>query len=661
MLGCAWRVVTALLLVLSLALPAHGSESAQSEGASESEREVQMSVLLEPSSQRIQGEMIVRPPPLTGTFRLDPGLEISEALVDDRALFLQESAAGRYRLAMPPKAESLTLRWSGRLEAEDGRMVSPEGSLLAGDGGWYPQFAELGPFALHIEVQVPDGQRAVATGSLVEEPLVDDTGYRVRHFHPRTEWAELATGPWRERRQAVDGVRVRTLFPAELDDAHAETYLAHSGRYLAQFSERVGGYPYDSFTIAASPAPLGLAFPGFTLLGERVIPLPFIPHTSLAHELMHAWWGAGVRVDYPSGNWSEALTTYLADYHLDELRGEASDTRRRWLVDLAALPDTFDRPLADFRGSRDPAMRLLGYQHGAMLFHMLRQRIGDEAFDGGLKRFAARHMHQTASWDDLAVAFSEAADEELRDFLGAWRYKPGRPALSMTAVERRETETGWQVEGVLDQAGDHAPWPLLVPVVAETRSGPVRHDVALATRQAKFSLSYDAEPLSLTVDPDHDLLRQLDPAPFILRHVALHPESRLLVLPKALEAQGKEWVQQALGRPLAPVGEPALDGEAPLLVLGNDDEVANWLAGQALPEPSALLPALGEARMWTLPESRVAVVSAAEPDHLRRLVASLRHHQHRSYLVQDAEGATLEAGVWPLDEVGLRVEFSSSR
>ncbi len=655
----SWLVggISPLLLFLSwslaLALPAHGTEPV----LAERERDVRLTIRLEPSSQRIQGEMIVRPPPRTGTFRLDPGLEISEALVDDEALSLEPGAAGHYRLALPPGAESVTLRWRGRLEAEDGRLrVSPEGSLLT-NGGWYPRFTELGPFALHIEVQVPKGQRAVATGSLVEEPLADETGYRVRHYHPRTESIVLATGPWQERRQTVDGVRIRTLFPAELDDDHAEIYLAHSGRYLAQFSERVGDYPYDSFTIAASPAPLGLAFPGFTLLGERVIPLPFIPHTSLAHELMHAWWGAGVRVDYPSGNWSEALTTYLADYHLDELRGEARETRRRWLGDLAALPDTFDRSLVDFRGSRDPAMRLLGYQHGAMLFHMLRQRIGDQAFDAGLKRFAAGHMHATASWDDLAAAFSAEADENLRDFLGAWLHKPGRPALRITAVERRESEAGWQVEGVLEQMGGHAPWPLSVPMVVETSSGPVRHDVALETRQARFSLSYVAEPLSLAVDPDHDLLRQLDPAPFILRHVALHPESRLLVL----EAKGREWVQQALGRPLALVGDPSLDSEAPLLVLGDDDDVAAWLAEQALSESAADLAKQGEARMWTLPESRVAVVSAAEHGQLQRLVASLRHHQHRSYLVQDAEGDTLEVGIWPLDEADLRVDFSSTR
>ncbi|EWH00486.1 hypothetical protein Q427_19305 [Halomonas sp. BC04] len=57
----------------------------------------------------------------------------------------------------------------------------------------------------------------------------------------------------------------------------------------------------------------------------------------------------------------------------------------------------------------------------------------------------------------------------------------------------------------------------------------------------------------------------------------------------------------------------------------------------------------------------MAVVSAAEHGQLQRLVASLRHHQHRSYLVQDAEGDTLEAGIWPLDEADLHVDFSSTR
>src|SRR5699024_8765979 len=134
---------------------------------------------------------------------------------------------------------------------------------------------------------------------------------REHYHHPRSASIEVATGPWQLRERDVAGITLRTLFPATLDGAFADTYLTHAARYLEMFQARLGRFPFDSFTIAATPEPVGLAFPGFTLLGERVIPLPFIPHTSLAHEIMHAWWGTGVRLDHRQGNWSEALTTYL--------------------------------------------------------------------------------------------------------------------------------------------------------------------------------------------------------------------------------------------------------------------------------------------------------------------------------------------------------------
>ena len=42
--------------------------------------------------------------------------------------------------------------------------------------------------------------------------------------------------------------------------------------------------------------------------------LPFIRASSLGHEVLHNWWGNGVLVDYARGNWSEGLTTFMADY-----------------------------------------------------------------------------------------------------------------------------------------------------------------------------------------------------------------------------------------------------------------------------------------------------------------------------------------------------------
>ncbi|TFH85032.1 M1 family peptidase [Billgrantia azerbaijanica] len=643
-----WLIVILAGLLSALPLQAVAQDAAGVE------RSVTLRVRLDPARQALEAEMRLQPPPATGAFRLLPGLEVTAASADGAPLEVMQASDG-YQVTVPEEAEALTLHWHGSLTADDVPVrLSPAGSLLPGDIPWYPQFVERAnrePFALELEIQVPEGQRAVGSGSLRGEPQVDEHGYRVHHGHPRTRSVTVAAGPWRERTREVEGVRLRTLFPAELDEKFAERYLEQAASHLSRFVARLGPYPFESFTVATSPAPVGVAFPGFTLLGERVVPLPFIAETSLAHELMHGWWGVGIGVTPGTGNWSEALTTYLADYQLDERRGEGRATRRRWLTDLSALPDSRSLTLADFHGGPEPAHRLLGYQQGAMLFHMLRRRIGEADFDVGLRRLAERYRFQTASWDDLAAAFGDAAGEELDAFFATWVARPGRPRLTLEGVMRRETADGWEVQGVLTQSGAGAPWPLAVPLDVETETGTIRHRVVLEREQATFSLSLPQAPLTLAVDPDFDLLRELETPPFTLRHLALDPDSRLL----ALNAAAAELGQGIFERPL-PRGEGAQGG--PLLVVGGTQAVADWLAAQGLGEAPQPMAQRGRARFWTLPEASLVAVSADDRDALARLLRVLRHHQSRSYLVQGDGGKTLEAGTWPVAEPGLRRDFA---
>ena len=95
---------------------------------------------------------------------------------------------------------------------------------------------------------------------------------------------------------------------------------------------------------------------------------------SLAHEVLHNWWGNGVYIDYESGNWAEGLTTYMADYALAEERGpgEALDMRLGWLRDFAALPEDRDIAVTAFRSKRHDASQVVGYGKVAFIFHMLK-------------------------------------------------------------------------------------------------------------------------------------------------------------------------------------------------------------------------------------------------------------------------------------------------
>ena len=612
-----------------------------------------MNLDLDPAAGRIAGELELALPEGTHEFRLLDALELQGTRAGDTELPATQLAAGYYRIELPTDS-AVTVSWAGRLPDGDplrSRLfLTATGGFLPEGTDWYPRF-EQESFALRLEARVPKGQRFVATGSLQGEPESADDHYRAVHEHPRTDAIVVATGPWVERTLETNGVRVRTLFRDDLDAAHAQNYLEHSAEYLRMFSERAGPYPYQSFTIAASPMPVGFAFPGFTLLGERVIPLPFIPRTSLAHELMHNWWGTGVRIDYATGNWAEGLTTYMADYHLDELRGEDPSIRHRWLLDLAWLPEAEDRPLESFRGGNQGANRIVGYNRGAMLFHMLRERIGDEAFDAGTRTLNERHMFEVAGWEDLIRAFSDAAERDLAPFFAPWLQRSALPELALHSVTQKRDGSGWLLSGELEQAQEDAPWPLHVPVVIETEAGQERHVVELDTRRTRFELQLDASAHAMTADPEYEVLRRLpDPAP-ILRTVSLNPNARLHVTQDGLVPFARAILDHQ------PKTTDAFDPEQPLLVIGSTEDVIRWLDAAGAPKAPDDLARRGHARMWTLPGTQTAVVSTSDADGLRNLVGALRHHGHRSYLVQNANGHTMEVGVWEGGSNPLRIEL----
>ncbi|MGM0812395.1 M1 family metallopeptidase [Thioalkalivibrio sp.] len=617
-----------------------------------------MSLDLDPATGTLQGELRL---PLTAgshSFTLLDDLDLRAVEAAGRPLDAISVEPGQYRLDVPAAAAGeIRLSWGGRLPDADPQrsrlFLTPEGGFLPEGPGWYPRF-EQEAFALRLEGRTPPGQRFVATGSLSASPRNDDRGYAAVYEHPGTDAITVATGPWEERERLVDGVRVRTLFPAQLDRAHAENYLDHSANYLPLFVDRAGPYPYQSFTVAASPMPVGFAFAGFTLLGERVIPLPFIPRTSLAHELMHNWWGTGVRIDYESGNWSEGLTTYMADYHLDEQRGDAADTRRRWLLDLAWLPEELDRPLVTFQGGNQGANRIVGYNRGAMLFRMLEERIGSEAFASGARLLNERHVFGVASWNDVVRAFSDAADEELHAFFEPWLERPRLPELALHSVAASEEQGRWWVNGSLEQAQDEPPWPLRVPLEIETESGVERHVVTLDDRRTDFRVALQERPVALSADPHHEVLRRLPDPPPVLRTVSLDPDTRLIAMQDGLEP----FARAVLG--FAPERAEDFDPDTPLLVMGSTSDVIRWLDRAGAPRPPDDLAQSGHARMWTLPGTRTAVVSTDDAAGLNNIARTLRHHGHRSYLVQDADGRTEEVGVWESESDPLRVELVSA-
>jgi hypothetical protein len=637
-----------------------------------------LEVDLDPGTRRLHAVAVVTPAARDFRFELHESLRVSAASTDGRVLrVVQTGRAGPvlgWRVQVPDGAGSVRLEYDGTLPVLDRSldargvlqslppMASAEGSFLPASGAWYPQPAPL--FAYRATVSVPGDQRAVVPGRLRSEavPPGDSGRYRASfEFAQPATGIDLMAGPWVVRERIVprtDGepLRLRTYFPHELDAIAglADGYLDDSRRYIELYSEAIGPYPFTEFSVVASPLPTGFGMPTLTYMGGEVLKLPFIRATSLGHEVLHNWWGNGVHVDYASGNWSEGLTTFMADYAYKERESGAAaqDMRLAWLRDFAAVPAGSHQSLASFRSRTHGAAAAVGYGKSAMLFVMLRDAIGDDAFRRGIRAFWVQHRFRTASWGDLQAAFAKAAGRSLAPFFRQWLERAGGPAVSIASAtagpEAGKIRLRLAVAQVAPAYALRLPLEIVFPGRSETRT------IDVGRQRDVVVLDVDAWPDGVRLDPALRVWRVLDPEqlPPILRQWIIASLPRLVHASDADEVQA---AAAALAKRFCEIPPQVLSRDAlnrgadPALLAGLHAEVDAVLAHAGLPPRPAGLAGRGSAQVWTIERADgrpVAVVSARDADALRALMGPLPHYGAQSWLAFDGRRA-VERGVWP--------------
>lgn len=424
----------------------------------------------------------------------------------------------RRYVAEPARGGSIVLEYEGRIDdalsAESDEfakgfrstsgIIAPQGVYLSGATAWYPELStDFVRFSL--TARAPEGWHLVSEG---EGTSRDDAGNAHWTSDAPLEEIHLVGGPLQRYLDASGPVEALVYLRAP-DAALAERYLSATARYVSLYDGLIGAYPYAKFALVENFWETGAGMPSFTLLGSKVIRLPFIVDTSYPHEILHNWWGNSVFVDERGGNWSEGLTAYLADHLIAQRRGTGAQYRLEALEKFDAFVDAErDLPLSAFGSRHSGATQAVGYGKSAMFFHMLRRRLGDERFERTLERFYREQRGRRASFDDLRRAAQAQSDADLRHFFDAWTRRTGAPALRVSAGAR-PVAGGWRVSGELAQVQREAPFPLLVPLVLQTADGEVRRDVALNARTARFQFDVAVEPLALRCDPFADVFRHV--------------------------------------------------------------------------------------------------------------------------------------------------------
>lgn len=569
---------------------------------------------------------------------------------------------------------------------EEGIWIAPEAAVLAHLGE--PAFV---PHRVHLDL--PEGWSGVTQGRLVADRPNGGRHTMTWEETLPTEGVSIVANRYDVRREDHGGVEISSWFArrdepflghdgkAVDDEAVRATLHRMSAYYLDMYDELLGAYPYAKFAVVESFFPAGYGMPSWTLLGDAVIRMPYIPYTSLGHELLHNYWGNGVFVDADEGNWCEGLTVYDADYRYKRLESDAAgrDYRKNVLKDNRSWVHAggVDLPLKDFRSRHDGATRSVGYGKSMMVFVMLENLLGREAFDDVQREIWNGFQGRAAAWSDWMAACERKAQLDLSRFSEQWLARTGAPALELADVDW----TDGVLSGTVRQTQPGAPYELDIPLVVESHDGAVLRETVFADgRETAFSVPC-AEPRKATLDPDYEIFRLLDaremepvvslaladPAPVFAAPAAwlADPARReaLAAFSAGLSESGTPWIAWeeldpgTLGRAgLVGVDPPALPAGAEFVDLRLSEDGWSLAGHEGRFADGSLVLAVKSA----LAEDKAALLFFVPgPEQLPALARKVPHYGKYSYLAFDGAGTnTLKGNLAPRGNP-LEVRFGS--
>jgi hypothetical protein len=244
---------------------------------------------------------------------------------------------------------------------------------------------------------------------------------------------------------------------------------------------------------------------------------------------------------------------------------------------LYATPEK-DYPIRQFHHKETRIDNAVGYQKTALVFHMLRQELGDDAFFKGIRQIIQEGTGQHFEWEDLKRVFSRVAERDLSEFFKQWVEQPGAPSVTLHDLSVRPDPLRSKqsiVSATISQNDRIYTLPLPIQVNlqdASTFSTTINLDKA----SQPITLNVPSIPTSITLDPEnHWLLRlQRKQLPPMLN--AWDTDTRRIMVHAKTSSKEEEASLQTLMRRIQGQDDieirkndsPAITDEASYLIIG---------------------------------------------------------------------------------------------
>jgi aminopeptidase N len=229
------------------------------------------------------------------------------------------------------------------------------------------------------------------------------------------------------------------------------------------------------------------------------------------------WWGDRVLPQTSSDTWiTDGLSRYAEAMYAEQNDGSAG--LHRALEDFAVgalmYEDTAPVSQAGRLQTFSNEYRSVVADKGALVFHMLRTELGDDAFNGLLKDFYKKYEGKNATvaeFEKMAIAKVPPPKKgeppiNLVSFFSQWVNSTGIPEFKLEFIVYR-TRKGFKVVGRIHQDLDTFRMPVELRVDTEGNPEYKKILVTGTTQQFEIDTFGRPKPNGIVIDPNNNMLK----------------------------------------------------------------------------------------------------------------------------------------------------------
>lgn len=369
---------------------------------------------------------------------------------------------------------------------------------------------------VEFKVTAPSHYQVISNGLLQEVSVLNDST-------KLTHWKQsVPVSPWLfvlgiqeyavQYVDTFDGKSIETWVHPQNRAAGFYDFAEPTKKVLQFYTDYVGPYAYEKLANIQAPSVSGgMETSSAIFYTEKLVTGTRSERTQqvVIHEIAHQWFGNAVTESTWDDVWlSEGFATYFTLLFVEHDAG-----REAFVKGLKSAKQTIERYyasgknfaiVADRSPEKEEVTSAITYQKGAWVLHMLRNTIGDVAFQQGIHSYYSKYFNANTTTANFIAEMEKASGKKLQPFFDQWLLRSGIPHITIS----------WQYEAsskslAITLAQESAENLYTLPLeieIQQSGTGSLVKQFTLTKQQETFRIPLAKAPSALVADPATRLL-----------------------------------------------------------------------------------------------------------------------------------------------------------